>query len=75
LLESIPGVTSVAAGSEPNRFEVSTSPGRDLRPEIARAIVEAGLDLLELGSAGVSLEEIFLQLTREQHPAEPRGQD
>ncbi len=75
LLESISGVTGVAAGAEPNRFEVSTSPGRDLRPDIARKIVEAGVDLLELGSAGVSLEEIFLQLTREQHPEDHREQD
>jgi ABC-2 type transport system ATP-binding protein len=75
LLESISGVTSVAPGPEPNRFEVTTSPGRDLRPDIARKIVEAGLDLFELGSAGVSLEEIFLQLTREQHPEDQRAQD
>jgi ABC-2 type transport system ATP-binding protein len=75
LLESIPGVTGVADGTDPNLFEVTTSPGRDLRPDIARKIVEAGLDLFELGSAGVSLEEIFLQLTREQHPEDDREQD
>ncbi len=74
LLESISGVTGVADGSEANRFEVTTSPGRDLRPEIARKIVGAEMDLYELGSAGVSLEEIFLQLTREQHPEDHREQ-
>jgi ABC-2 type transport system ATP-binding protein len=75
LLESMPGVTGVAAAAEDNRFEVTTSPGRDLRPDIARKIVEAGMDLFELGTAGVSLEEIFLQLTREQHTEDHQEQD
>ncbi len=67
-LQDLPGVTHVSQGAEPNLYEVTTSPGRDVRPEIARRLVGAGFDLLELGSTGVSLEEIFLQLTREQHP-------
>jgi ABC-2 type transport system ATP-binding protein len=75
VLEAIPGVTSVSEGDETNRFEVTTSPGRDLRPDIARTIVESGMDLFELGSTGVSLEEIFLQLTREQHPDDYEEQD
>lgn len=75
LLESIPGVTGVSQGDDINGFEVTTSPGRDLRPEIARKVVDAGMDLFELGSAGVSLEEIFLQLTREQHPEDQQEQD
>jgi hypothetical protein len=33
------------------------------------------MDLFELGSTGVSLEEIFLQLTREQHPDDYEEQD
>ena len=37
--------------------------------DLARAVVEAGWDLHELRTAAVSLEEIFLQLTREQAPA------
>jgi len=46
--------------------EVTCSPGRDLRPTLARRIIEADLDLLELTTAGFSLESIFLQLTREE---------
>jgi hypothetical protein len=42
-------------------------PGKDLRPLVARTIVEAGLDLLGMRTAGLSLEEIFLQLTREEN--------
>jgi ABC-2 type transport system ATP-binding protein len=67
-LQDLSGVTHVSQSEEANLFEVSTSPGRDLRPEIARRLVGAGFDLLELGTTGVSLEEIFLQLTREQQP-------
>jgi hypothetical protein len=29
-------------------------------------VVEAGLDLLELRTIGISLEEVFLQLTQEE---------
>ncbi len=38
--------------------------------DLARAVVEAGWDLNELRVAAMSLEEIFLQLTGEQEPAE-----
>ena len=37
----------------------------DVRPEVAKAVIEAGYDLLELRPVGMSLEEIFLELTRE----------
>ncbi len=50
--------------------EVSGPPGRDIRPIIARTIVEADLDLLELRASSVSLERIFLQLTEEQNARE-----
>jgi ABC-2 type transport system ATP-binding protein len=50
--------------------EVSGPPGKDLRPLIARTVVEAGLDLLELSASSVSLERIFLQLTQEQNARE-----
>lgn len=38
----------------------------DPRPEIARAVVEAGWNLIELRHLAVNLEEIFLELTRKQ---------
>ncbi|HTT32107.1 MAG TPA: ATP-binding cassette domain-containing protein [Methylomirabilota bacterium] len=49
-----------------NAFEVENDKGSLVRADLARAIVEAGWDLNELRPASVSLEEIFLQLTREQ---------
>ena len=53
-------------------FEVEKRKGSFARGDLARAVVEAGWDLNEMRPASVSLEEIFLQLTREQSetPAE-----
>jgi gliding motility-associated transport system ATP-binding protein len=67
LLGNLPGISSVRAGGRDGEVEVATAPGKDLRPLVARTIVEAGLDLLEMRTAGLSLEEIFLQLTREEN--------
>ncbi|MBA0085558.1 MAG: ATP-binding cassette domain-containing protein, partial [Acidobacteria bacterium Pan2503] len=47
-------------------FEVENRKATFARGDLARAVVEAGWDLNELRTASVSLEEIFLQLTREQ---------
>ena len=47
-------------------FMVESVPERDLREEIARALVAEGLPLLELYRAELSLEEIFLQLVTEE---------
>ncbi len=44
-------------------FEVHTEKGRDVRTELARAVVESRWGLLELKSSGLSLEDIFLKLT------------
>jgi hypothetical protein len=45
--------------------EFQFAPGQDVRPEVAKAVVAAGYDLLELRPVGMSLEEIFLELTRD----------
>jgi gliding motility-associated transport system ATP-binding protein len=44
-------------------FEVHTEKGRDVRGELARAVVESRWELLELRNSGLSLEDIFLKLT------------
>ena len=46
-------------------LEFQFAPGEDLRPKVARYVIEAGYDLLELRVAGLSLEEIFLELTKD----------
>lgn len=67
-LSKIKGVEGVNKYSE-DTLELNVSPAIDARPEIARAVVKKGFDLLELRAANLSLEEIFLQLTREESPA------
>ncbi len=62
---AVPGVAQVTPLSE-GGVEFYTPPGQDIRPEVARAVVTAGFDLLELRPVGLSLEEIFLQLTQDE---------
>jgi ABC-2 type transport system ATP-binding protein len=65
-LRKVPGLDAIEPTGEEGLLELSGPPGKDLRPAVARAVVKAGLDLLELRAVGVSLESIFLQLTREE---------
>jgi ABC-2 type transport system ATP-binding protein len=44
-------------------FEVESLQGRQIRADLARAVVHAGWNLNELRAVGLSLEDIFLQLT------------
>ena len=72
-LAKVPGVVRVVAGRATRRrgaFEVESETGRDVRRELARAVVLGGLDLLELRPTRVSLEDIFLSLTTEEQPEE-----
>jgi len=45
-------------------FEIEEQQDRAIRGDLARTVVESGWDLNELRTAAVSLEEVFLQLTR-----------
>ncbi len=65
-VESIPGVNRIYQGDEHDSLEFETAPGQDARPEVARALVSQGYDLLEMRPVGMSLEEIFLKLTRDE---------
>jgi ABC-2 type transport system ATP-binding protein len=72
-LEQISGVSRVVFKEDGQRravFEVEGKKDRSLRGDLARAVVESGWDLNELRSASMSLEEVFLQLTGEEAPAE-----
>ena len=44
-------------------FEIESLQGRQIRGDLARTVVNAGWNLNELRSVGLSLEDIFLQLT------------
>lgn len=65
-LEQVPGVSKVLQmNCSDNRltFEVESLSGHHVRPDVARAIVQSGWNLLEMKSTTFSLEEVFLQLT------------
>jgi ABC-2 type transport system ATP-binding protein len=65
-LEQVPGVSRVAHRETKNgllTFEVESLQGKSVRADVARAVVGSGWNLHELRTVGVSLEEIFLQLT------------
>jgi ABC-2 type transport system ATP-binding protein len=73
LISEIPGIGRVSTLQE-GSVEVESAPGKDIRPEIARNVIKAGFDLLELKSIDLSLEDIFIQLTREE-PEPPSTDD
>jgi ABC-2 type transport system ATP-binding protein len=62
VLKRVDGVLSVEP-MEDGAYSVSCVQGSDNRAELARAVMEQGWDLLELGTMKMSLEEIFLKLT------------
>jgi ABC-2 type transport system ATP-binding protein len=71
-LRRVAGVTRVAEADRRDGaagYEVESERGRDVRRELARAIVSSGWGLLELRPMRMSLEEIFLSLTTEEQAA------
>jgi ABC-2 type transport system ATP-binding protein len=66
-LEQVSGVSRVSNKQQVDGrmiFEVESEKGRLVRGDLARAVVESGWDLNELRPSAMSLEEIFLQLTK-----------
>ncbi len=73
-LETLSGVTRVALSDRRDGvsgYEIQSESGRDVRRELAAAVVARGWGLLELRPLRMSLEEIFLHLTTEETPAQP----
>ena len=77
-LEQVRGVARVVArDSQPGTiaFDVESLDQHAIRPDLARAVVQSGWDLVELRTVGQSLEEIFLDLTKsEAKPAVNDGE-
>jgi ABC-2 type transport system ATP-binding protein len=74
-LEKVAGVSRVLAKEAKDskdgraRFTVESQKGSHVRPELARSVIEAGWQLNELHGMGLSLEEIFLELTASTYEA------
>jgi len=65
-VKAMPGVAEVRIVSQEESkgsFHIDVEGGKDIRRELARAIVQAGWGLLELQSEKMSLEDIFIKLT------------
>jgi ABC-2 type transport system ATP-binding protein len=75
VLTRLPGVNGVdvirTEGGADATVKVRAS-GGDLRPEVARALIMAGIDLLRLERSASRLESIFIELARAK-PAQDRG--
>ena len=72
VLQRVSGVTRVAITDTKQQivgYEVDSETGRDVRRELAAAIVGRGWGLLEMRPMRLSLEEIFLHVTTEETPA------
>ena len=68
-LAGVPGVTKVDVADRHEGFvgyELVTAPDRDVRRDVARAVVDRGWGLLEMRPTRMSLEDIFLQLTTQE---------
>jgi ABC-2 type transport system ATP-binding protein len=76
-LQSVPGVAAVSVVDQHETrvgYEVEAEPNRDVRRDVARAVIDRGWGLLELRPTRMGLEEIFLQLTTEEQPQEARNE-
>ncbi len=68
-IQKIPGVIEVKYSAGGDELEFTHSPGKDLRPVAARVTIESKFDLIELQSINLSLEDIFLELTKSDIPS------
>ncbi len=66
-LEALEGVQKVDVEEDGRgKFLIETDRSKDMRPEIARLVIDKGASLLELRSVQLSLEDIFMQLVTEE---------
>jgi len=74
-VKQVKGTRKVTTNKE-DVVEFEFSAGQDVRPLVAKAVVQAGYELIEMRPIGVSLEDIFLELTEEKTPGKksPRGE-
>jgi ABC-2 type transport system ATP-binding protein len=70
-LSRVPGVTRVVESDRRDgmvAYEVDSESGRDVRRDLAHAVVSSGWGLLEMRPMRMSLEDVFLSLTTEEVP-------
>lgn len=75
LLRGVSGVLHVMPGTEAYTLMVECELGRDIRDELARLIVKNEWGLLELKSISMTLEDVFLRLTKHEGGISRQGHD
>ena len=71
-LSRVAGVTRVVEADRRDGmvgYEIDSESGRDVRRDLARAVVSSGWGLLEMRPMRMSLEDVFLSLTTEETAA------
>ena len=63
-IRKVKGVQNVQVNPD-GGIEFEFLPGNDVRPQVASIITTGGYEMLEMKTANLSLEDIFLELTRE----------
>ena len=63
-IKKVKGTARIETKDE-ETVEFEFSSGQDVRPQVAKAVVQAGYELIEMRPVGMSLEEIFLELTQD----------
>jgi ABC-2 type transport system ATP-binding protein len=77
-LEQVSGVSRVVMkDSKDGRllFEIESLQGRQIRSDLARTVVNSGWGLNELRAFGMSLEDIFLELTAAEKKTEVKAEE
>ncbi|NWG06355.1 MAG: ATP-binding cassette domain-containing protein [Chloroflexi bacterium] len=70
-IKKVKGTRNVEAKQD-DSVEFEFSSGQDIRPQVAKAIIQAGYELIEMRPIGMSLEEIFLELTSDNNTSEKK---
>jgi len=65
-LASIEGISRVETSQRQGEFVVESALEENLRPLLAKTVVEAGWGLREMKSLDLSLEEVFVHLVTEE---------
>jgi len=73
-ISKIKGIQDIVVRAD-GAMEFQFESGMDVRPAVAKVVVKANFDLLELSPINLSLEEIFLELTRDNAPAKKGTHD
>ena len=63
-IKKVKGTARIETKDE-ETVEFEFSSGQDVRPQVAKAVIQAGYELIEMRPVGMSLEEIFLELTQD----------